>query len=108
MNKQDRLNLDLRGLREKIGSYQDTPEWRELPWAGRVRILIEAGIQADLDEQKSESVRRFITSLSLKRQPSDDDIKTAAEYLNLPEEVLLALRDDQLGSQENGIAASDD
>ena len=99
MSKQDRLNLDLRGLREQIEGYRDTPEWKALAWSRRVRLLIEAGLKANVDREKTESVRRFITALSLKRCPSDDDLVIAAHHLNLPEEVLMALRDDQVNGK---------
>ena len=42
--KQDRLTIDLQGLRPHIESYRDDAAWRELSLTKKIRLLIEAGL----------------------------------------------------------------
>lgn len=42
--KQDRLTIDLQGLRPQIESYRDDAAWRELSLTKKIRLLIEAGL----------------------------------------------------------------
>jgi len=50
MTKQDRLNIDLKGLRERIENHRDDPAWRALSMSKKIRLLIEASLEQSQSE----------------------------------------------------------
>jgi hypothetical protein len=45
MTKQDRLNIDLKGLRGRIENHRSDAAWQALSMAKKIRLLIEAGLE---------------------------------------------------------------
>ncbi|HEY9740454.1 MAG TPA: hypothetical protein V6C90_08175 [Coleofasciculaceae cyanobacterium] len=56
MTKQDRLNIDLKGLRGRIENHRSDPAWKALSMAKKIRLLIEAGLEAQSEGEVKASV----------------------------------------------------
>lgn len=92
MAKQDRISFDLKGLRERIERYRSSAEWQALSMSKRIRLLIEAGLHAEAEQEKNAATANFLKQLALGQLPSDADLVIAAKHLDIPEESLIALR----------------
>lgn len=45
MAKQDRLNIDLKGLREPIENHRADAAWKALSMSKKIRLLIQMGLE---------------------------------------------------------------
>ncbi len=124
MTKQDRLSIDLKGLRERIESHRSDPAWQALSLAKKIRLLIEAGLAqgettktGDTSAVEYKSLKQLIlrnwdklaeTSIPLNRlqalrdgdDPSEADIAQLSKNLDLPIEAIRKISDK--GKQPNG------
>ncbi len=62
MTKQDRLNIDLKGLRVRIENFRSDPAWKALSMAKKIRILIEMGLSQG-EEQADQATDEPYKSL---------------------------------------------
>ena len=102
MANQQRINIDLKGLREDVENHRDTPEWKELSLSKRLRLLIRSGLDADIELDKSKAVSAVLRALALGEYPADADMVIAAQALDIPTEALIALRERAINPQGNG------
>lgn len=124
MTKQDRLSIDLKGLRERIESHRSDPAWQALSLAKKIRLLIEAGLAqgetaktGDTPAVEYKSLKQLIlrnwdkladTPIPLNRlqalrdgtNPTEDDIAQLSQYLDLSIEAIRKISDK--GKQPNG------
>lgn len=52
--KQDRLNIDMKGLRVKIENFRLDPAWQALSLSKKIRVLIEIGLSQSGDQTLKE------------------------------------------------------
>jgi len=124
MTKQDRLSIDLKGLRERIESHSSDPAWKALSMAKKIRLLIETALeQGELAKSTNstsmeyKSLKQLIlrnwdkladTPISLTQlqamrdgaEPTESDLTLLSQYLNLPVETIKKISDK--GKQPNG------
>jgi hypothetical protein len=124
MSKQDRLSIDLKGLRERIETHSSDPAWKALSLAKKIRLLIETALDQGESAKSQNSTSMEYKSLKqlilrnwdkladapipLSRlqamrdgeAPTQDDINQLSQYLNLPVETIQKISDK--GMQPNG------
>jgi len=64
--KQDRISIDLKGLRDSIEAGRADPGWKQLSFAGKVRTLILLGLETlaknQLDQSQSVTISQIVTN----------------------------------------------
>jgi len=129
MTKQDRLNIDLKGLRERIENFRDDPAWRALSMSKRIRLLIEMSLSQDeshnlsvSDSEPSKSLQQLVlrnwallaenSRVDLERlkllrdakgEPSEVEVLRIAFTLGLAESFVSKLPLQNGGKQANGV-----
>lgn len=129
MTKQDRLNIDLKGLRERIENFRDDPAWKALSMSKKIRLLIEMSLNehevqtsATSDGEVPKSLQQLVLrnwavlaensgidleQLKLLRdgqgELSEVEVLRIALALNLSESFVSSLPLKNGGKQTNGI-----
>ena len=129
MTKQDRLNIDLKGLRERIENFRDDPAWKALSMSKKIRLLIEMSLNehevqtsATSDSEVPKSLQQLVlrnwavlaenSGVDLERlkllrdgqgEPSEVEVLRIALALNLSESFVSSLPLKNGGKQTNGI-----
>jgi hypothetical protein len=129
MTKQDRLNIDLKGLRERIENFRDDPAWRALSMSKKIRLLIEMSLNQDeshnltvSDSEPLKSLQQLVlrnwallaenSGVDLERlkllrdgkgQPSEVEVLRIALALGLSESFVSGLPLQNGGKQPNGV-----
>jgi hypothetical protein len=129
MTKQDRLNIDLKGLRERIENFRDDPAWKALSMSKKIRLLIEMSlnehevqVSATSDDEVPKSLQQLVlrnwavlaenSGVDLERlkllrdgqgEPSEVEILRIALALSLSESFVSSLPLKNGGKQSNGI-----
>jgi len=51
----DRLTIEIGDLREQIETCRDDDAWKELSLSAKIRVLIKAGIKAEMDTEHQKA-----------------------------------------------------
>jgi hypothetical protein len=51
----DRLTIEIGDLREQIETCRDDDAWKELSLSAKIRVLIKAGIKAEMETEKQKA-----------------------------------------------------
>ncbi|MBE9182530.1 hypothetical protein IQ268_28680 [Oculatella sp. LEGE 06141] len=130
MTKQDRLNIDLKGLRERIENFRDDPAWKALSMSKKIRLLIEMSLNdhevqssaTSSDGEAPKSLQQLVlrnwavlaenSGVDLERlkllrdgqgEPSEVEVLRIALALTLSESFVSSLPLKNGGKQTNGI-----
>lgn len=117
MAKQDRHNIDLKGLRERIEGYSNEPAWKALSMSAKIRLLIEMGLERNtanpadrlrsstiaqlIDEEWDGTIASSDLDISIRRlqeirrgaKPNDDELVELATVLPFDVHQLIEIRD---------------
>jgi len=51
----DRLTIEIGDLREQIETCRDDDAWKELSLSAKIRVLIKAGIKAEIETEQQKT-----------------------------------------------------
>ncbi|XGV94413.1 MAG: hypothetical protein ACAF41_00880 (plasmid) [Leptolyngbya sp. BL-A-14] len=51
----DRLTIEIGDLREQIETCRNDDAWKELSLSAKIRVLIKAGIKAEIDSEQQKA-----------------------------------------------------
>jgi hypothetical protein len=51
----DRLTIEIGDLREQIETCRDDDAWKELSLSAKIRVLIKAGIKAEMETEQQKA-----------------------------------------------------
>ena len=125
---QDRHNIDLKGLRDRIEAHSTDPAWKALSMSAKIRLLIELGLEradrspderlktatiAQLVEEEWETVTTSEVDISVRRlqeirrgeKPTDEELVELGTVLPFDTHQLIEIRDrtfDKPNGKPNG------